>query len=57
MFAYPNKFQTIIVHKNYTLNVNNTEIEYKNFVKLKGIEIDNELLFDKLVASLCKKPR
>ena len=53
----PLLFTIININKNYTLNVNNTEIEYKNFVKLKGIEIDNELLFDKLVASLCKKPR
>ena len=61
MFAYPDKFQAIAVHhnkninENYTLKVNNTEFVPNIFVKLLGLEIDNELLFDKYVASLRKK--
>ena len=61
MFANPNKFQAIVVHhnkntnENYPLKANNTEIESKNSVKLLGIEIDNKLLLDKHIASLCKK--
>ena len=61
MFVYSDKFQTIVAHhnkninENYTLKVNNIEIESKNSVKLLGIEIDNKILFDKHIASLCKK--
>ena len=61
MFANPDKFQAIVVHhskninENHTLKVNNIEIESKNSVKLLGIEIDNKLLFDKHITSLCKK--
>ena len=61
MFANPDKFQATVVHhseninKNYTLKVNNIEIETKNFVKLLNIEIDNKLLFGKHITSLCKK--
>ena len=43
------------MNENYTLKVNNIEIESKNSVKLLGIETDNKLLFDKHIASLCKK--
>ena len=61
MFANPDKFQAIVVHHNkninkkYTLKVNNIEIEFKNSVKLLSINIDNKLLCDKRIASLCKK--
>ena len=60
MFTNPDTFQAIFGHhnkninKNYTLKFNNIEIESKNSVKLLGIEIDNKLLFDKHIASLCK---
>ena len=58
MFANSDKFQAIVVYynksinENYTLKVNNIEIESKNSVKLLGIAIDNKLLFDKHFASL-----
>ena len=61
MFANSDKFQAIVVHhnkhinENYTLKANNIEIESKKFCKLLGIEIDNELLFNKHSALLCKK--
>ena len=61
VFANSDRFQVIDVrhnkniNENYTLKVNNTEIESKNSVKLLGIEINNNLLFDKNAASLCKK--
>ena len=61
IFANSDKFQVIVVHhnkninENYILTANNVEIESKDSVKLLGIEIDNKLLFDKHIASLCKK--
>ena len=61
MFANPNRFQAVVAHHNkninetYILKVNNTEIDSENSVKLLGVEIDNKLLFDKHIASLCKK--
>ena len=60
MFENPDKFQAIVVYhdknvnENYTLKVNNIEIESKGSVKFLGIEID-KLLFEKCIASLCKK--
>ena len=61
IYSNPDKFQAIAVHhnkninENYTIKVNNIEIESQNSVKLLGIEIDNKLLFDKHIASLSKK--
>ena len=51
----PKKPTQIRVNENYTLKVSNIEIESKSSVKLLGVEIDNKLLFDKHIASLCKK--
>ena len=47
MFGNPDKFQTIVIYhnksinENDTLKANNTEFEFKNSVKLLGIETDN----------------
>ena len=58
MFANSDKFQAIVVYynksinENYTLKVNNIEIESKTSVKLLDIATDNKLLFDKHFTSL-----
>ena len=41
--------------ENYVLNVINIKVKSKHYVKFHGIEPNNNLLFDKHIASLCNK--
>ena len=59
MIVNPDKFQAIVVTKNYriidsyAINISNQTINSENFVKLLGIEIDNTLSFDQHISNLC----
>ena len=61
MIVNPDKFQAIIVKRNsemndhYTLNIDGNQVTSEKSVKLLGISIDNKLLFDEHISSLCKK--
>jgi hypothetical protein len=59
MNANPNKFQSIVLsrQKNVSINItiNGNVIESSDCIKLLGVFIDNKLLFDCHVSSLCKK--
>ena len=60
MIVNPKKFQAIIINRqnrsnhNCCLTINNAEIKSKESVTLLGIEIDNELNFEKYVSTICK---
>ena len=60
MLANPSKFQAIFLtkskgHIKTTLNIDNKEIESKEFVDLLGIEIDDKLKFESHISQLCIK--
>ena len=60
MKANPEKFQAIAIGKkssklNLKFDINSTEIKCDDEVKLLGVNVDYDLLFDSHIASLCKK--
>ena len=59
MVANPKKFQVIFLglkqHQEFLLEVKNISINVTRSVKLLGIDVDDELKFDKYVKTLCQK--
>ena len=61
MIANPDKFQAIIMNKRrenqitHKLKIHSNEIETTKFVKLLGIEINNQLSFNQHLSKLCFK--
>ena len=64
IFVNPGKFQVKVInkfrkmenkHEMYIVNIENKKITSKHFVRLLGIETDNQLNFDNHVSTLCKK--
>ena len=60
MKANPEKFQAIAIGKksrklNLKFDINSTEIKCDDEVKLLGVNVDYDLMFDSHIASLCKK--
>ena len=58
--ANPEKFQAIAIGKksrklNLKFDINSTEIKCDDEVKLLGVNVDYDLMFDSHIASLCKK--
>ena len=61
MIVNPDKLQAIVVKRNnkmkdsYSLNINQQVINSENSEKLLGVEIDNQLSFEKHISTLVKK--
>ena len=59
MIVNPNQFQSMIVSSKKglsksVLKINGVELTMESSVKLLGIEIDNELNFEKHISNICK---
>ena len=59
MIVNPNQFQSMIVGSKKglsksVLKMNGVELTMESSVKLLGIEIDNELNFEKHISNICK---
>ena len=60
MFVNPDKFKSIIIQKNKTLNqpdkilIGNNSVEITSSVKLLGMTIDNQLTFNIHITNICK---
>ena len=61
MIVNPGKFQVMVINRlgkmenKHEMDIENKKTISEHSVKLLGIEIDNELNFDRQVSTLCKR--